>query len=235
LIITRTILRDVVGESFSRTSSHPAPFLYFPEKANLRDKNVMDIVMGKLVKRSETFTGNFTAVIAFSSLSILFSLGILAKLAHQATNGGPIWRLRSYDWIFLALQILNFATQAIVIYTVARPMSSSYISESLLKYVSALNMLGVVFANVQTLFLFSVLDLRITRERIRFLAGTFVALFFLLTSLELRNLIVAGSIDRISETEVQLYRIGTILIIVFAAFCLLYDNLQVRIHICQAV
>ena len=180
-----------------------------------------------LAKRWDTSVHEFSqgniAVASFSVISILFSLMILAKLAFEAKNGGG---LKSYDYLFVFLQFFNFATQGIVIYCQTVPMMSCW-AENLLQYLAAASILGVVIVNIQTLTIFAVLDLRITRPRIQMIAVTFVLLFFLLATLELRNVFVAGSVDSSSESEIRLHQIGTILVIVFAAIGLLYDNVQV--------
>lgn len=180
-----------------------------------------------LAKRWDATVHDFSqsniAVTSFSIISVVFSLMILAKLAHQAKTGGG---MKSYDYLFILLQLFNFATQGIVIYCQTVSMMSNW-AENLLQYLAAASILGVVFVNVQTLTLFAVLDLRITRTRIQMIAVTFVILFFLLTTLELRNVFVAGSVNRSSESEIRLHQTGTILVILFAAIGLLYDNVQV--------
>ena len=90
---------------------------------------------------------------------------------------------------------------------------------------SGVNILGAALVNTQTLSLFAVLDFRITPLRVKILQSFFFCLFFLLTSLELRNLIISGNtdIDKSSSSEKSLQLTGTILIIIFKV-CLAYET-----------
>lgn len=168
---------------------------------------------------SELDNQSITALF-FAAWSLLASLLVICALF--ATNR---LRLHSYDYIFILLQLINILTQSAVIVYETHVVHNALLFNSMV-YLGGLNILGVVFTNLQSLTIFSVLDYRITRERIVKGRIGSVILFFLFTGVALRNLIVAdyNEIEILKNDSIQ--TLGQIGIVFWNAVSLFYDNGQ---------
>lgn len=115
----------------------------------------------------------------------------------------------------------NFVSQAIVlVYETMQEQSDFYYN--LMIYLAGLNILGVVFTNLQSLRLFSVLDYRITPQRIMYGYILAIVLFLSLTSLSLRNLIESrNAVMMMKKVEDQYDLAGQALMAVWTGLALI--------------
>ncbi|KAJ3348104.1 hypothetical protein HDU91_006634 [Kappamyces sp. JEL0680] len=149
---------------------------------------------------------------------MLLSLLMVVSIARQRE------KMRRYEYIFIALQLLNLVTQSVcIVYESSTSHNDSLFN--FLQFFTDCNGFGVILVNLQTLTLFAVLDSRITPRNIRLLGSAFALLFLVTTPI-----MAYVGIDY-TNSDMLLRRVITAGSMIWMAVGLIYDNIQAAFFI----
>ena len=113
---------------------------------------------------------------SLSAMAIGISIAAIASSLFLTFSIVKSGKIKSYEYGFLALQFCNVLSQTLVI--IAEMSTNEMISYEWMQLLSLLNNVGITLININILSIFSVLDYRITLERLQKIRIAVVILCF---------------------------------------------------------
>jgi hypothetical protein len=156
-----------------------------------------------------------TATIILSSISIVFSIGLLISIFRSK-------KVKSYEHEFAALQVCNILSQILITISETQLYTQRYkILFEWMQLFSLLNNVGITLINIRILTIFYILDDRITPEFIRKFWYTVIVVCSVLTLPQLIQ-----SIWITIEVDAIMRRIAIITTGVWYLLTAVYDGYQ---------